>query len=109
MGDDLKFSENNIISLKKYKCYFDTLEIDQKELKNLSDLIKKNLKASIIILATKNGEKISVVVSVSKELNDEVNAIDILQKIVIFLGGKGGGGRKDMAQGGAPFQTKLKS
>ena len=106
-GDDLKFSENNIISLKKYKCYFDTLEIDQKELKNLSDLIKKNLKASIIILVTKNGEKISVVVSVSKELNDEVNAIDILQKIVIFLGGKGGGGRKDMAQGGAPFSNKI--
>ena len=107
-GDDLKFSENNIITLKKYKCYFDTLEIDQKELKNLSDLIKKNLKASIIILVTKNGEKISVVVSVSKELNDEVNAIDILQKIVIFLGGKGGGGRKDMAQGGAPFSNKIK-
>ena len=106
-GDDFKFSENNIISLKKYKCYFDTLEIDQKELKNLSDLIKKNLKASIIILVTKNGEKISVVVSVSKELNDEVNAIDILQKIVIFLGGKGGGGRKDMAQGGAPYSNKI--
>ena len=106
-GDDLKFSENNIILLKKYKCYFDTLEIDQKELKNLSDLIKKNLKASIIILVTKNGEKISVVVSVSKELSDEVNAIDILQKIVIFLGGKGGGGRKDMAQGGAPFSNKI--
>ena len=106
-GNDLKFSENNIISLKKYKCYFDTLEIDQKELKNLSDLIKKNLKASIIILVTKNGEKISVVVSVSKELSDEVNAIDILQKIVIFLGGKGGGGRKDMAQGGAPFSNKI--
>ena len=106
-GDDLKFSENNIISLKKYKCYFDTLEIDQKELKNLSDLIKKKLKASIIILVTKNGEKISVVVSVSKELSDEVNAIDILKKIVIFLGGKGGGGRKDMAQGGAPFSNKI--
>ena len=106
-GDDLKFSENNIITLKKYKCYFDTLEIDQKELKNLSDLIKKKLKASIIILVTKNGEKISVVVSVSKELSDEVNAIDILQKIVIFLGGKGGGGRKDMAQGGAPFSNKI--
>lgn len=106
-GDDLKFSENNIITLKKYKCYFDTLEIDQKELKNLSDLIKKKLKASIIILVTKNGEKISVVVSVSKELSDEVNAIDILKKIVIFLGGKGGGGRKDMAQGGAPFSNKI--
>ena len=106
-GDDFKFSENNIISLKKYKCYFDTLEIDQKELKNLSDLIKKKLKASIIILVTKNGEKISVVVSVSKELNDEVNAIDILQKIVTFLGGKGGGGRKDMAQGGAPYSNKI--
>ena len=106
-GDDLKFSENNIITLKKYKCYFDTLEIDQKELKNLSDLIKKNLKASIIILVTKNGEKISVVVSLSKELSEEVNAIDILQKIVIFLGGKGGGGRKDMAQGGAPYSNKI--
>ena len=52
-------------------------------------------------------KKVSVVVSVSKELNDEVNAIDILQKIVIFLGGKGGGGRKDMAQGGAPFSNKI--
>ena len=83
--------------------------MDQKELKNLSDLINKNLKTNIVILVTKNNNKISVVVSVSEEIIREFDAVIIVKKIVDFLGGKGGGGRKDMAQGGAPLSDKIEN
>ena len=108
-SDDLKFSKNKIIMFRNYKCYFDILDIDQKELKNLSDLINKNLKTNIVILVTKNNNKISVVVSVSEEIIKEFDAITIVKKIVDFLGGQGGGGRKDMAQGGAPLCNKIET
>ena len=49
----------------------------------------------------------SVVVSISEKINNEIDAITVVKKIVIFLGGKGGGGRKDMAQGGAPPSNKI--
>ena len=39
--------------------------------------------------------------------NTKTDAVEILKKIVNFLGGKGGGGRKDLAQGGAPMSEKL--
>ena len=107
INDNLKFSTDKILQNKKFKCYFDILDIDQKELKNLSDLIKKNLKADIIILVTKNNNKVSVVVSISEKINNEIDAITVVKKMVIFLGGKGGGGRRDMAQGGAPISNKI--
>ena len=108
-SDDLKFSKNKIIVFRNYKCYFDILDIDQKELKNLSDLINKNLKTNIVVLVTKNNNKVSVVVSVSDEIIKEYDAITIVKKIVAFLGGQGGGGRKDMAQGGAPLSNKIET
>ena len=108
-SDDLKFSKNKIIMFRNYKCYFDILDIDQKELKNLSDLINKNLKTNIVVLVTKNNNKVSVVVSVSEEIIKEFDAITIVKKIVDFLGGQGGGGRKDMAQGGAPLSNKIET
>ena len=103
----LQISEDNLIISDKFKCYYNELDIDQKELKNLSDSIKKEIDANIVILITKYNNKISVVVSVSEEINQVTNAIDILKKIVVFLGGKGGGGRRDMAQGGAPISDKI--
>ena len=54
----------------------------EKELKNLSDLINKNLKTNIVILVTKNNNKISVVVSVSEEIIREFDAVIIVKKIV---------------------------
>ena len=65
---------------RNYKCYFDILDIDQKELKNLSDLINKNLKTNIVVLVTKNNNKVSVVVSVSEEIIKEFDAITIVKK-----------------------------
>jgi alanyl-tRNA synthetase len=40
-------------------------------------------------------------------LVEQVSAIDLVRKVVEALGGKGGGGRPDMAQGGGPDVTKV--
>ena len=58
-------------------------------------------------MVSKKNDKISLVVSITNSYQEKYNAIDLLKKIVEFLGGKGGGGRSDLAQGGAPFSKKF--
>jgi len=58
-------------------------------------------------LVSKKNDKISLVVSITNSYQEKYNAIDLLKKFVEFLGGKGGGGRSDLAQGGAPFSKKV--
>ena len=53
--------------------------------------------------------KASVAVAVSKPLCDTISAVTLVQAAVAELGGKGGGGRPDMAQGGGPDAGKLES
>ena len=88
--------------------YFDQLECKSKELKNNADLIKKKFKGGIIILTCINEKKVSVVVSVCNSLVNKFDSSIIIKEIVSFLGGKGGGGRKDLSQGGAPLNEKFK-
>ena len=47
--------------------------------------------------------------SLTEDLINEYDSVKILKKIIEFLGGKGGGGRQDMAQGGANFSIELNS
>ena len=103
------FSENNIIRLKNTNIYFQELKCSPKELKNFCDQIKKNLKSGITIIFTIVDKKISIVVSLTEDLINEYDSVKILKKIIEFLGGKGGGGRQDMAQGGANFSIELNS
>ena len=105
--DNFEFLQSNVMQFSKYRCYFDILDTDQRELKNFSDQIKQKMKKTLVILVAKSEKKISVVVALGKELENDLNAIDIVKKIVVFLGGVGGGGRIDMAQGGAPFSKKI--
>ncbi|MBY0406177.1 MAG: hypothetical protein K2Q01_00670, partial [Rickettsiales bacterium] len=53
--------------------------------------------------------KASVVVGVGKGVQDRFSAVTLVQAAVAELGGKGGGGRPDMAQGGGPDADKLAS
>ena len=57
---------------------------------------------------TEKNKKLSIVVSVTKDLVQNYNALEVLKKLTSFLDGKGGGGRKDLAQGGAPYSKDLK-
>ena len=51
--------------------------------------------------------KVSIVTSITNDLFERYDSNIILKKIVNFLDGKGGGGRKDLAQGGAPLSKKF--
>ena len=100
------FSEKEIIDSDP-QIYFDNTINEPGDLKNFSDEIKKYFLNGIIILVSKKNDKISLVVSITNSFQKKYDAVELLKKIVEFLGGKGGGGRPDLAQGGAPFSSKF--
>ena len=82
--------------------------IDPKDLRTLLDQAKQKLGSGVIALATASADgKAALVVGVTEDLVKRFNAVEMLRKAVEAVGGKGGGGRPDMAQGGGPDGTKL--
>ena len=77
--------------------------VDAKDLRSLADEGKKKLGSGVVILLTTDAEqKASLVVGVTDDLRTANSAVQLVQAGVAELGGKGGGGRPDMAQGGGP-------
>jgi alanyl-tRNA synthetase len=83
--------------------------IDPKDLRALVDQSKQKLGSGVIVLATASDGKAALVVGVTEDLAKKFNAVDLLKKAVEAVGGKGGGGRPDMAQGGGPDGSKLQA
>lgn len=71
-----------------------------KELKPLVDAFKKKIGSGVVALLSDNDGKVSVVVGVTDDLTNRVNAVDLVRQMSEIVGGKGGGGRPDMAQAG---------
>ena len=81
--------------------------IDMKDLKSLADEAKPSVGSGVIaIVATGEDGKASLVVSVTPDLAARFNAVDLVRLGSAALGGKGGGGRPDMAQAGGPDGAK---
>ncbi|MGA7974316.1 MAG: alanine--tRNA ligase [Pseudolabrys sp.] len=81
--------------------------IGVKELKGLADEGKKRLGSGVVALvATSEDGKASIVVGVTADLTDRISAVDLVRKASEVLGGKGGGGKPDMAQAGGPDGAK---
>jgi alanyl-tRNA synthetase len=81
--------------------------IEIKDLKSLADQGKKQLGSGVVALvATSEDGKASVVVGVTQDLTTRFNAVDLVRKASEVLGGKGGGGKPDMAQAGGPAGTQ---
>ena len=74
--------------------------ISGKDLPSLVDEHKDRLKSGVILLITESDNRVAVAAGVSSDLTDEISAVDIVRIAVPELGGKGGGGRPDLAQGG---------
>ena len=84
--------------------------IDPKDLRTLLDQAKQKLGSGVIALATASADgKAALVVGVTEDLVKRFNAVEMLRKAVEAVGGKGGGGRPDMAQGGGPDGAKLEA
>ena len=87
---------------------FADLTIDDREvLSQISDQLKNKVQRGIIITIGKSESSHPVIISVSKELNSQFKAGDLLKDFAQVLGGKGGG-RPDFAQGAVPDRSKLK-
>jgi alanyl-tRNA synthetase len=77
--------------------------VDPKDLKSLADQGKKTVGSGVVALvAVSEDGKGAVVVGVTNDLVDRFSAIDLVRAGSAALGGKGGGGRPDMAQAGGP-------
>ena len=81
--------------------------IEMKDLKSLADDGKKQIGSGVVAIVgvTEDG-KAGVVVGVTPDLTERFNAVDLVRVASEALGGKGGGGRPDMAQAGGPDGAK---
>ncbi|MEJ6594368.1 alanine--tRNA ligase [Parasphingorhabdus sp.] len=77
-----------------------------KELRGLVDQAKKQLSSGVSALVAVNDGRATVAVGVTDDLTERFSAVDLVQAGVAAVGGKGGGGRPDMAQGGGPDGAK---
>jgi alanyl-tRNA synthetase len=81
--------------------------IDLKDLRSLADEGKKQVGSGVVAIVGVTGEgKAGVVVGVTADLTARFSAVDLVKKGAEALGGKGGGGRPDMAQAGGPDGSK---
>ncbi len=81
--------------------------IDLKDLRSLADEGKKKVGSGVVAIVGVTGDgKAGIVVGVTNDLTARFNAVDLVRKGAEALGGKGGGGRPDMAQAGGPDGSK---
>jgi alanyl-tRNA synthetase len=77
--------------------------IDLKDLRSLADEGKKKVGSGVVAIVGVTGDgKAGIVVGVTNDLVSRFNAVELVRKGAEALGGKGGGGRPDMAQAGGP-------
>jgi len=76
-----------------------------KDLKPMADDLKAKLGSGVIVLIATGEGKASIVVGVTDDLTSNVSAVDLVRIGSAALGGKGGGGRPDMAQAGGPNEN----
>lgn len=80
--------------------------LDPKDLRGLLDQAKQRMGSGVAVIVAVNEGKASIAAAVTEDLAGKVSAVDLVRAGVEALGGKGGGGRPDMAQGGGPDGSK---
>ena len=81
-------------------------DLDPKDLRGLANDAKTRMGSGIVALLTVNDGRASILVGVTDDLSSRLSAIDLVRVGVEALGGQGGGGKPDMAQGGGPDGAK---
>ncbi|MDH3231086.1 MAG: alanine--tRNA ligase [Alphaproteobacteria bacterium] len=77
-------------------------DVPPRELKPMVDSLKQQLGSGVAAVVSSSDGKASLVVGVTEDLTDRISAVDLVRAGSAALGGKGGGGRPDMAQAGGP-------
>ncbi len=77
-------------------------EVPARDLKGLAEAIGKQIGSGVVALVSTADGKASIVVGVSPDLTHRLSAVDLVRAASAAVGGKGGGGRPDLAQAGGP-------
>ena len=83
--------------------------LDPKALRGIVDDAKKQLGSGVAVVVAVNDGRASVAVGVTDDLAGQFSAVELVKRAVAELGGQGGGGRPDMAQGGGPDGGKAEA
>ena len=73
-----------------------------RELKSLADDLKRRVGSGVVAVISRTDGKAAIVVGVTQDLTGRFDAVELVRRGAAALGGKGGGGRADMAQAGGP-------
>ena len=82
-------------------------DVAVRDLRGIADDFKRRLGSGVVAIAAEVDGKAAVVVGVSEDLAERISAVDLVQVAARAVGGKGGGGRPDMAQAGGPDGEKI--
>jgi alanyl-tRNA synthetase len=80
--------------------------LDKNALRSLSDSLRDRLGTGVVVLANADGDRVTLVVSVTKDLTKRVQAGSVVKQIAPIVGG-GGGGRPEFAEAGGRDVTKI--
>ncbi len=80
--------------------------LDAGGMRNLVDSMKAKLGSGIVVLGTRNDGKAQIIVGVTKDLTDRIEAGEVVRRLAEIVGG-GGGGNPEMAQAGGPDGARL--
>ena len=104
-GSDLS---SQVIEVNGIKVLSAKIDAEAKALRDLLDQLKNKIGSGIIVLGAANGDKVSLIAGVTKDLVGKVKAGDVVNAVAMQVGGKGGG-RPDMAQAGGTQPENLES
>ncbi|MEO0675606.1 MAG: alanine--tRNA ligase, partial [Pseudomonadota bacterium] len=77
-------------------------DIPAKDLRGMIDDAKKSMRSGVVAMVGVNEGKAAIAVGVTDDLTDQLSAVEMVRMGAAAMGGKGGGGRADMAQAGGP-------
>ena len=84
--------------------------IESKDLKSIAEAAREKITSGVVAIITVAADsKAGLVVCVSPDMAERMNAVDLVRVGAEALGGKGGGGRAELAQAGGPNGTAAKS
>ena len=105
-GSDLA---DSVIDLGDVRLIVNQMQdTNPKTLPDTIDRLKNKVGTGIVVLASVNNEKVSLIAGVTKDLTDKVNASELVNYVAGQIGGRGGG-RPDMAQAGGGDVVNLPS
>ena len=76
------------------------------EIRNMADVLRQKLGSGVVVLGSREGEKVTIVTAVTANLTDQIHAGRLASSVAAMVGG-GGGGRPDFAQAGGKEPDKL--